>query len=79
MFGSGMNFGLGEDIDALRDMVQRWAGDNLAPRAAQIDESNEAPTDLWPQMGELGLLGITADPDFGGTGMGYLAHVVATE
>ncbi len=79
MFGSGMNFGLGEDIDALRDMVQRWAGDNLAPRAAEIDESNEAPKDLWPQMGELGLLGITADPDFGGTGMGYLAHVVATE
>jgi isovaleryl-CoA dehydrogenase len=79
MFGSGMNFGLGEDIDALRDMVQRWAGDKLAPRAAQIDESNEAPKDLWPQMGELGLLGITADPDFGGTGMGYLAHVVATE
>jgi len=78
MFGSGMNFGLGEDIDALRDMVQRWAGDKLAPRAAQIDESNEAPKDLWPQMGELGLLGITADPDFGGTGMGYLAHVVAT-
>ncbi|NNJ74202.1 MAG: isovaleryl-CoA dehydrogenase [Anderseniella sp.] len=79
MFGSGMNFGLGEEIDALRDLVQRWAGDNLAPRAAQIDESNEAPKDLWPQMGELGLLGITADPDFGGTGMGYLAHVVATE
>lgn len=79
MFSSGMNFGLGEEIDALRDMVQRWAGDKLAPRAAQIDESNEAPNDLWPQMGELGLLGITADPDFGGTGMGYLAHVVATE
>ncbi len=79
MFGSGMNFGLGEDVDALRDMVQRWAGDNLAPRAADIDESNEAPEDLWPQMGELGLLGITADPDFGGSGMGYLAHVVAME
>ncbi len=79
MFGSGMNFGLGEEIDALRDMVQRWAADNLAPRAAEIDETNEAPKDLWPKMGELGLLGITADPDFGGTGMGYLAHVVATE
>jgi len=74
-----MNFGLGEEIDALRDMVQRWAADKVAPRAAQIDETNEAPKDLWPQMGELGLLGITADPDFGGTGMGYLAHVVATE
>lgn len=79
MFSSGMNFGLGEDIDALRDMVQRWAADKVAPRAAEIDETNEAPKDLWPQMGELGLLGITADPDFGGTGMGYLAHVVATE
>ena len=79
MFGSGMNFGLGEDIDALRDMVQRWAADKLAPRAAEIDETNEAPKDLWPQMGELGLLGITADPEYGGTGMGYLAHVVATE
>ena len=79
MFGSGMNFGLGEEIDALRDMVQRWAADKLAPRAAEIDETNEAPKDLWPQMGELGLLGITADPEYGGTGMGYLAHVVATE
>ena len=79
MFGSGMNFGLGEEIDALRDMVQRWAAENLAPRAQKIDETNEAPKDLWPQMGQLGLLGITADPDFGGSGMGYLAHVVATE
>jgi len=79
MFGSGMNFGLGEEIDALRDMVQRWAAENLAPRAQKIDETNEAPRDLWPQMGQLGLLGITADPDFGGSGMGYLAHVVATE
>ena len=79
MFGSGMNFGLGEEIDALRDMVQRWTADKLAPRAAEIDETNEAPKDLWPQMGELGLLGITADPEYGGTGMGYLAHVVATE
>ena len=79
MFGSGMNFGLGEEIDALRDMVQRWAAENVAPRAQEIDETNEAPKDLWPQMGQLGLLGITADPDFGGSGMGYLAHVVATE
>ncbi len=74
-----MNFGLGEEIDALRDMVQRWAAENVAPRAQEIDETNEAPKDLWPQMGQLGLLGITADPDFGGSGMGYLAHVVATE
>ncbi len=74
-----MNFGLGEEVDALRDMVQRWAADNLAPLAAQIDETNEAPKDLWPQMGELGLLGVTADPEFGGSGMGYLAHVVAME
>jgi isovaleryl-CoA dehydrogenase len=79
MFSSGMNFGLGEDIDALRDMVSRWAREKLAPRAAEIDETNEAPHDLWPQLGELGLLGMTADPEFGGTGMGYLAHTVAME
>ncbi len=79
MFSSAMNFGLGEDIDALRDTVQRWAQDKLAPLAADIDRNNDMPRDLWTQMGELGLLGMTADPDFGGTGMGYLAHTVAME
>ncbi len=79
MFSSGMNFGLGEEIEALRDMIQRWASEHVAPRAAEIDATNEAPKDLWPKMGELGLLGMTADPEFGGTGMGYLAHTVAME
>ena len=79
MFSSGMNFGLGEEIEALRDMIQRWASEHVAPRAAEIDTTNEAPKDLWPKMGELGLLGMTADPEFGGTGMGYLAHTVAME
>ncbi|WP_407059824.1 isovaleryl-CoA dehydrogenase [Cucumibacter marinus] len=74
-----MNFGLGEDIDAVRDMVRRWAGENLAPRAAEIDETNTFAADLWPELGELGLLGITADEDYGGSGMGYLAHVVVME
>jgi isovaleryl-CoA dehydrogenase len=79
MFSSGMNFGLGEEIDALRETVARWAQDKLAPLAADIDRDNDMPRDLWTQMGELGLLGMTADPDFGGTGFGYLAHTVAME
>ena len=79
MFSSGMNFGLGEEIDAVRETVSRWAQDKLAPLAADIDRNNDMPRDLWTQMGELGLLGITANPDFGGTGMGYLAHTVAME
>ena len=79
MFNSSMNFGLGEEIDALRDMVQRWAADKLAPRAAEIDATNTFAADLWPQLGELGLLGVTADAEFGGSGMGYLAHVIAME
>ena len=79
MFSSGMNFGLGEDIDALRDTVQRWAQDKLAPLAADIDRNNDMPRDLWTQMGELGLLGMTADPEFGGSGFGYLAHTIAME
>jgi isovaleryl-CoA dehydrogenase len=68
MFSSGMNFGLGEEIDALRETVARWAQDKLAPLATDIDRNNDMPRDLWTQMGELGLLGMTADPDFGGTG-----------
>ncbi len=79
MFDAVMNFGLGEDIDALRETIRRWAQDKLAPRAAEIDETNEFPDDLWKEMGDLGVLGMTADPEYGGTGMGYLAHVVAVE
>jgi len=74
-----MNFGLNEQIEEMRDMISRWVADKLAPRAAEIDESNIFPRDLWPELGELGLLGITAGEDYGGTGLGYVAHVVAME
>ena len=79
MFDKAMNFALGDDIAALRDTVQRWAAANLAPRAAEIDATNTFAADLWPKLGDLGLLGITADPEYGGSGMGFLAHVVAME
>jgi isovaleryl-CoA dehydrogenase len=79
MYDQTMKFGHGEDIDALRETVRRFAQDRIAPIAAEIDSSNEFPNHLWQEMGALGLLGITADPDFGGSGMGYLAHVVAIE
>ncbi|WP_280952691.1 isovaleryl-CoA dehydrogenase [Neorhizobium tomejilense] len=74
-----MNFALGEEVDAVRETVHRFAQEKLKPRADEIDRSNEFARDLWPELGALGLLGITADPDFGGTGLGYLAHVVAVE
>jgi len=74
-----MRIAIGDEIDALRETVRRWARARLAPRAAEIDRTNEFARDLWPQLGELGLLGITADPEFGGAQMGYLAHVVAME
>jgi isovaleryl-CoA dehydrogenase len=73
------DFGLGEDIDLLRETVRSFASEQIAPRAEQIDRSNEFPRDLWPRLGELGLLGITVEPEWGGTGLGYLAHVVALE
>ena len=79
MFTSGIRFDLGEDIEALRDMTHRWAQDTIAPRAAEIDRTNQFPMEAWKQMGDLGLLGVTADPDFGGSGMSYVAHVVAVE
>ncbi|MDI6026473.1 isovaleryl-CoA dehydrogenase [Corticibacterium sp. UT-5YL-CI-8] len=79
MYDRTLNFGLGEDIDSLREMVRRFAAERIAPSAAEIDRSNDFPAPLWRELGELGLLGITADPDFGGSGMGYLAHVVAME
>ncbi|WP_024586400.1 isovaleryl-CoA dehydrogenase [Aliihoeflea sp. 2WW] len=79
MYDQTMKFGHGEDIDALRETVRRFAQDRIAPIASEIDSSNEFPNHLWQEMGALGLLGITADPDFGGSGMGYLAHVVALE
>jgi isovaleryl-CoA dehydrogenase len=79
VFDKAMNFALGDDIEALRDTVQRWSAANLAPRASEIDATNTFAADLWPKLGELGLLGITADPEYGGSGMGFLAHVVAME
>lgn len=79
MFTTGMNFGLGEEIEAIRATVSRWAQQRLAPRAAEIDETNTFARDLWPELGEMGLLGMTADPEYGGSGMGYVAHVVAVE
>ncbi len=77
--GLTMNFGLPEEIEAMRDAIARWVADRLEPRAAAIDEGNEFPRDLWPELGEMGLLGITADEAHGGSGLGYLAHCVAME
>jgi isovaleryl-CoA dehydrogenase len=73
------DFGLGQDLDLLRETVAAFARAELAPRADEIDRSNLFPRDLWPRLGELGLLGITVEPEWGGTGLGYLAHVVAME
>jgi len=79
MYTNTLSFGHDEDIEALRDMVRRFAQDRIAPIAGDIDRQNEFPMHLWRELGALGLLGITADPDFGGSGMGYLAHVIAVE
>jgi len=75
----GLNFGLGEDLDMLRDTVGGFSRDRIAPRADEIDRSNTFPRDLWPEMGALGLLGITVEEEYGGSGLGYLAHCVAME
>ncbi len=74
-----LNFGLGEDIDMLRDMVSQFAQERIAPHAQRADEANQFPNHLWAEMGELGLLGITVSEAFGGADMGYLAHTVAME
>ncbi len=79
MFEGGLSFALGEDIDALRESVRRFAMDRIAPLADETDRNNAFPMQLWREMGELGLLGITAGEEHGGAGMGYLAHCVAME
>ena len=79
MFNATMNFALGEEIDALREMVHRFAQDEIAPIASDIDRDNAFPRSIWHRLGDLGLLGVTAEPEFGGSGMGYLAHTVAIE
>jgi isovaleryl-CoA dehydrogenase len=75
----GLNFDLGEAADMLRDSVETFAADEIAPRAAAIDRDNDFPADLWRKMGSLGVLGITVEEEYGGAGMGYLEHVVAME
>jgi isovaleryl-CoA dehydrogenase len=75
----GLNFDLGETADALRDVVARFTAAEIAPRAAELDRTNLFPRDLWPKLGELGLLGITVEEEYGGAGLGYLEHVVAME
>ena len=74
-----LNFDLGEDIEMLRDTLRNFAAREIAPRAAAIDHDNLFPVDLWRKLGDLGLLGVTVEEEYGGTGMGYLAHVVAME
>ncbi|MEY3626579.1 MAG: Acyl-CoA dehydrogenase [Pseudomonadota bacterium] len=75
----GLDFDLGEDIDALRDAVRNFAQSEIAPRAAQIDQTDQFPMDLWRKMGDLGVLGITVPEAYGGADMGYLAHMIAME
>ncbi|MDK1385913.1 isovaleryl-CoA dehydrogenase [Sinorhizobium sp. 8-89] len=79
MYQGGLSFALGDDIDALRDSVRRFASERIAPLAEETDRNNAFPAQLWREMGELGVLGITADEAYGGAGMGYLAHCVAME
>ena len=76
---NGFDFGLGEDVEMLRDSVRRFAQQKIAPRADEIDRKNEFPRDLWPKLGDLGLLGITVEEKWGGSGLGYLEHCVAME
>lgn len=79
MFNATMNFGFSEEIEALREMVHRFAQERIKPIAAETDKKNEFPSHLWKEFGELGLLGVTVDEEFGGAGMGYLAHTIAVE
>jgi isovaleryl-CoA dehydrogenase len=76
---SSLNFNLGETVDMIRDQVNAFARDEIAPRAAQIDIDNEFPKDLWRKLGDMGLLGLTVEEQYGGSGLGYLAHIVAMQ
>lgn len=76
---TSLNFGLGEDVDMLRDAVQDFATHEIAPIAAKVDHDNAFPNELWPVLGSMGLLGVTVAEEYGGANMGYLAHVVAME
>ena len=75
----GLNFALGETADAIRETVERFSANFIAPRAAEIDTSNTFPRDLWPKLGDLGLLGLTVEEEYGGAGLGYLEHAIAVE
>src|SRR5215210_2237296 len=75
----GFDFSLGENADLLRDTAESFAQDRIAPRAQEIDRSNTFPRDLWPELGKLGLLGVTVEEEYGGAGLGYLEHCVAME
>ncbi|MGA1180589.1 MAG: acyl-CoA dehydrogenase family protein, partial [Marivivens sp.] len=79
MFTASMRFDLGDEVNALRDMVHAFAQERIKPMAAEIDKANLFPAELWKELGDLGLLGITVPEEFGGVGLGYLAHVVAVE
>lgn len=76
---SSLNFNLGETVDMIRDTVNAFARDEIAPRAAQIDIDNEFPNDLWRKFGDLGLLGMTVDEEYGGSGLGYMEHIIAMQ
>jgi len=79
LFNASMNFALGEEINELRDTVHKFAQDRIRPQAQKIDKDNEFPKELWSEMGNLGLHGITVSEEYGGSQMGYLAHTIALE